>query len=108
MIYKRDTVVSIWKRTIPARRVHLATVIFLYYASFLMLSVCILVGLEKNPTTALVFEVAVGLSMGITSALTGFGKVLIALLMFMGKIGILTFGIAVASQDIKERKTDLL
>ncbi len=111
--FKRDTVVSIWKRTIPARRVHLAAVIFLYYASLLMLSVCILVVLEKKPFIALVFEVAsavgtVGLSMGITESLTGSGKMLISLLMFMGKIGILTFGIAIASQDIKERKTKTL
>jgi trk system potassium uptake protein TrkH len=111
--FKRDAVVSIWKRTIPARRVYLASVIFLYYASLLMLSVCILVALEKKSFVALVFEVAsavgtVGLSMGITSSLSEAGKILISMLMFMGKIGILTFGIAIASQDIQDRKTQKL
>ena len=37
--------------------------------------------------------------MGITGNLSDLGKVIIILLMFAGRVGILTFGIALASPD---------
>ena len=33
-----------------------------------------------------------GLSMGLTSSLTAFGKFVIIILMFIGRVGVLTFG----------------
>jgi trk system potassium uptake protein TrkH len=44
----------------------------------------------------------VGLSMGITPDLTPFGKILIALTMFIGRLGPLTIAIALAEQMKKE------
>ncbi|NNM44072.1 MAG: potassium transporter KtrB, partial [Chlamydiae bacterium] len=99
--------VSFWKREIPDKRLQLATAIFSYYILVMTISVFFLVIVESKPLLPLVFEAAsalgtVGLSMGITSSLTEVGKILIALLMFMGKMGILTFGIALASKMKEE------
>lgn len=53
---------------------------------------------------ALIFEVAsaigtVGLSLGITSELTGPGKTIIIALMYLGRIGFLTFALALVEQQ---------
>jgi trk system potassium uptake protein TrkH len=45
----------------------------------------------------------VGLSTGVTSSLSDTGKLLIVLLMYIGRIGPLTLGLALA-QEIKKRK----
>ncbi|MDR7071734.1 TrkH family potassium uptake protein [Fictibacillus barbaricus] len=44
----------------------------------------------------------VGLSMGLTPELTSFGKIIIALTMFIGRLGPLTVAIALAEQNEKE------
>lgn len=41
----------------------------------------------------------VGLSMGLTGDLSSLGKILVVVLMTAGRVGILTFGIAIASHD---------
>jgi trk system potassium uptake protein len=101
--------VSFWKREIPPKRVQLATAIFGYYMFVLSISVFILTISESSKSfLPILFEAAsalgtVGLSMGLTSDLSSFGKVLIALLMLMGRVGILTFGIALS---VKRKEVD--
>ncbi|PWJ21188.1 Cation transport protein [Jannaschia seohaensis] len=56
------------------------------------------------PFEAVMFEAVsamgtVGLSMGITGELTGLGKLIVIVLMTAGRVGILTFGMALASHD---------
>ena len=70
----------------------------------IILSAFILVWLEKLPLESILFETAsalstAGLTMGINSGLTDSGKILISLLMFMGRVGILTFGFAIALKE---------
>ena len=108
---KGERVISIGKSIIPERRVQLALTAFSYYAFLLALSVSLLLFLEDKAFLPLLFESAsalstVGLSMGITPYLTEAGKILTSLLMFMGKIGILTFGIASTSERLQESRTD--
>ena len=43
----------------------------------------------------------VGLTLGITPMLSGFGKVLLILMMFAGRVGILTIAFALARQQHK-------
>ncbi|WP_258691442.1 potassium transporter TrkG [Tenacibaculum aquimarinum] len=58
---------------------------------------------------SILFEVAsalgtVGLSTGITGDLSNIGKVLIIILMFIGRVGVLTFGFALLQQKEKNKK----
>jgi len=101
-------IVSFWNREIPPKRLRLATATFAYYAFVLTFSVFLLSLLENKRFVSIVFEAAsalgtVGLSMGITSSLTDWGKLIITFLMFMGRVGILTFGIAISVQ-LKEEE----
>jgi trk system potassium uptake protein TrkH len=55
----------------------------------------------------ILFEVAsalgtVGLSTGITGDLTAIGKVLVIILMFVGRVGVLTFGFALLERKKKD------
>ena len=66
---------------------------------FLLLGVYLLVLTETADFESIVFEAAsalgtVGLSTGITSTLTNLGKLVITFLMFVGRLGPLTFGIS--------------
>ena len=61
---------------------------------------------ERGLFLHLVFEVisafgTVGLSMGVTPFLTAVGKTIVALLMYIGRIGAVTLAIAVAGENVK-------
>ncbi len=97
-------IVSFWKREIPLKRVRLATATFAYYMFVLTIAIFCLAISENKPFLPMLFEIAsalgtVGLSMGITSELTEFGKFFISFLMLMGRVGILTFGVALSVQE---------
>jgi len=97
--------------TIANRTINEKTII----RSFTILSICFLLIItslfilsitEQLPATKLLFEVVsalstVGLSMGITQNLSYFGRSIIMILMFFGKIGPLTlaFSLATTTQD---------
>ncbi len=102
-------VVSFWKREIPLRRLRLATATFAYYSFVIAFAMFFLTLFENKPFLPLVFEAAsalgtAGLSMGITADLTSLGKILIIFLMVMGRVGILTFGIAISAQHPEEQE----
>ncbi len=106
-----ENVVRVHKEIVPVKRVQLATATFTYYIFVLTTSTFFLVALEDQSFLAIFFEAAsalgtIGLSLGITSDLTPPSKVFITLLMFMGRIGILTFGLSLISGNHK--KTELL
>jgi trk system potassium uptake protein TrkH len=49
----------------------------------------------------------VGLSMGITGDLSNFGKIVIVCIMFIGRLGVLTFGLALlAKKQQKAHKNE--
>jgi trk system potassium uptake protein TrkH len=59
------------------------------------------------------FEVAsalgtVGISTGITGDINDFGKIVIILLMFIGRLGVLTFGLAIWHRNDKEETPPVL
>jgi trk system potassium uptake protein TrkH len=61
---------------------------------------------EKAPLNVLMFEVisafgTVGMSMGLTPELSETGKIIIALLMFIGRVGPLTLAFALAKASNK-------
>ncbi len=100
-------------RKIPFERLYIATSSFIFYTSLIFLFTLALTftddfGLEKT-----LFEVSsalgtVGLSMGITGDLSVFGKAILILIMFIGRLGVLTFGLAIWSKSIKTEEPHLL
>lgn len=97
-----------WGRTVPERQVELALLLVLGTATTLLIAVVLLsaVGLAdgghmRGDFISLAFEATsalgtVGLSLGATPLLTPAGKVIIILLMFLGRLGPLAFVYSVA------------
>jgi trk system potassium uptake protein TrkH len=86
------------------------------YASVIFLSTFILAMTEDFPLHQILFETTsaigtVGLSTGITGDLTAWGKVVLIFVMFVGRLGLLTFGLAILAKKNKikliEDETDL-
>ena len=109
---------TLWHHSIPPGRVKIATVAFIYYVFCLSVTLFFLSITElRAPSLDVFFEAAnalnnSGLSTGLTEKLTGMGKILIALLMLMGRVGVLTFGVAISSQKeettVLAKKTELI
>ena len=100
-ILKGKPAVEAFKRTIPASSV-LKALALLVSALFIVGMVFFLLLMsEDQPYLELLFETVsafgtVGLSTGVTPSLTAVGKLLITALMFLGRIGPLTLGLALA------------
>ena len=91
--------VRFWGRPIPVERVWTATATLGFYLAALLAGAWLLEVTETSPFDRNFFEAAsalgtVGLSMGITSTLSVLGKMVVILLMFCGRVGPLTFGMA--------------
>ncbi len=98
--------VRFWGRPVPNERIWVAVAALGFYLTFLSVGAYLLELTEKSEFLENLFEAAsalgtVGLSMGITASLTNIGKITIILLMFCGRLGPLTFGIALYSQRRK-------
>lgn len=94
--------VTLFGRSLPSERVNLAGAALSYYLAILTLAIVALRALEPAvPFDAMLFEAisalsTVGLSVGVTAALSDEAKLVLVLLMYAGRVGILTFGIAFA------------
>ena len=100
--------VSFWLREIPPKRLQIATATLAYYGFVLIFAVFWLSVVEEKGFLSLLFEAAsalgaTGLSMGITADLTALGKGIICLLMLMGRVGILSFGLAISRHEKKKK-----
>jgi len=105
-------VTSVFKRTIPEETVNKTFTLFLLAALWIGVMTFFVLLVEASGLSAAqshgllldyLFEVVsafgtVGLSLGVTSKLTVMGKLLITLLMFVGRIGLLTFAFVVVKQ----------
>ncbi|GBL04951.1 K+ transporter Trk [Glaciecola sp. KUL10] len=104
------------KRVLSLEKLQIAASSFVYYFFILLVAVVLLLLLENAPMPIVLFEVfsalgTVGLSMGLTGELSEFGKLIIIILMFMGRVGILTFGIVISTHDetrLEESDNDLV
>lgn len=96
--------IEIGKRTISPELLHKAFTIFLFSSSAIFLAIFILSisdgdkGLMPIAFEAVSAFSTVGLSTGITSELSYFGKVIIMICMFVGRIGTLTLAFALSSK----------
>ncbi len=93
------------KRRVPLDRLQLAASSLAFYLVLAGFAMFFLFLTEPGAAFEVVmFEVisamgTVGLSMGITGDLSPLGKLIVIVLMTAGRVGILTFGIAIASHD---------
>jgi trk system potassium uptake protein TrkH len=107
--------VTFWNHEIPIARIFTATAAATMYLICLAIGVFLLSLAERQPFLSIVFEAAsalgtVGLSLGITGELTDAGKLLVTLLMFLGRVGPLTIGLALFHRTVvlaTNRKADL-
>jgi trk system potassium uptake protein TrkH len=98
--------ITFFNRAIPFERLYVATSTFILYTSIIFLFTFLLTFTETFELRQILFEVAsslgtVGLSTGITAGLSDWGKGLVIILMFIGRVGVLTFGFA-----LLERKSN--
>lgn len=115
-IVRGRTEVVIFEREIAPNSVNKAFTVVVMAGMVAMISTLILMMVEKLPLLPVLFEVisalaTVGLSMGITPQLSVFGQVLIGLLMFVGRIGVLTLIVVLAGKEtrrINYMKEDIL
>jgi trk system potassium uptake protein TrkH len=93
------TTVLLFGHELPAPRILAATASATLYLFCLSTGIFLLCLVESHTFLELVFEATsalgtVGLSLGITGNLTAAGKLTIVLLMFVGRVGPLTMGLA--------------
>lgn len=112
----RTEEVTFFRRTIPMHRLMNAVAAVTLYVIMLWIGIFLLALTERQDYLKLVFEAAsalgtVGLSMGVTGALTVAGKLVIIVLMFLGRVGPLTLGMAffyTSGADVVRRDEDLV
>ncbi|MEW6063980.1 hypothetical protein P378_18970 [Desulforamulus profundi] len=108
--------VVIWEREIASESVTKAFTVTVVALILVSVSTLLLMTVEKLPLMPVLFEVVsamatVGLSMGVTQQLSPFGQVIIILLMFVGRIGVLSLVIFLAKQEyrrLRYMKEDIL
>ena len=91
-------------KRIPLVRLYAATSTLMIYIVSLFISIFLLTWTEDLPFLSLVFESAsalgtVGLSAGATTQLSVWGKLIIIVTMLVGRIGVVTFGMAILGTD---------
>ncbi len=94
---------------IPDNRLRLAAANFFFYIAVLFLCIMALSYTEKLDIYALIFEASsaigtVGLSMGITGDLSDAGKWIVIFLMFVGRLGAASFGLALFKREAKDEQ----
>ncbi|MEZ5406034.1 MAG: potassium transporter TrkG [Verrucomicrobiia bacterium] len=97
--FRQQEKITFFKKQIPRARIFSAVASLMFYLFTLITGVYALALTEKLPLPDLAFEAAsalgtVGLSRGITGNLSDLGKMIITALMFLGRIGPISIGIA--------------
>lgn len=100
--------IEIFKRSVPAATVNKAIAIFIAALMLVLVFFILLMAVEDKPYLDLMFETVsafgtVGLSTGVTPELTLPGKLIITLLMYLGRIGPLTMVLALTSEIRPQR-----
>ncbi|MFV9549575.1 TrkH family potassium uptake protein [Algibacter sp. PT7-4] len=100
-------------RIIPYERLYTAMSAFIFYTIIILIGTFLITLTNDFSFENILFEVAsalgtVGVSTGITAEINTFGKIVIIFLMFIGRLGVLTFGLAIWSRNIREEKKNFL
>lgn len=94
------TTVSAFGRTIVSRNIMNAVTMMIVGGTLSLAGACVISYVEGAPFGACLFEAVsafatVGLSMGLTPTLSGASRLILILLMYLGRVGVLTLGVAV-------------
>ena len=108
--FSQNRQIEIYKRTIPPETVLKAVTVLLFYLALILAFTIALMAVEKQSLMNVLFETVsaiatVGLTTGITPELSKIGRVLITIVMFIGRLGPLTIGYALI---LYQRKTNYL
>ncbi len=100
----RDRVEIGW-RTIPIATIRRSYIVLLGSLGLIFIAMLLLSIAETAAFEDLLFEVVsafgtVGLSRGVTPLLSGFSKIVITIVMFMGRVGLYTLAIAVGRESV--------
>ncbi len=101
-----DSQIVVFRQAVPKESISKAIAVFTISMILVFAGIFVLLFTEKFSFVEIVFEVisafgTVGLSMGITSKLSGAGKLVIAAIMFLGRVGSLTVVVALAKAKPK-------
>ena len=104
-----NPLVTFLSHRLPVQRLYAATSTVMLYSVFLFISVFLLTWTENLPFLSLLFESTAalstaGFSMGITTQLSVLGKLIIIGTMLVGRIGVVTFSMALLSSDEEDEK----
>jgi trk system potassium uptake protein TrkH len=96
--------ITLFSRTLPRRLVARALSILALASLLVLTSTLALMVSDDLPLLPALFEVTsafgtVGLSLDVTPQLSPFGRLLISLLMFLGRVGPITFVLALAARE---------
>ncbi len=98
--------VSFLGKNIPIEWLYVATTSFIFYTGLIFFITLFLSFSESFPLNSILFETAsalgtVGLSTGITGDLSSIGKLVLIVTMFVGRLGVLTFGLSIFARRTK-------
>lgn len=101
---RQEDDVRLWGRQVPFATIRRALTLAFLYLFTLFIASAILSVAEELPYSSLVFEAVsalgtVGLTRGITSEMSAAGKMVLILLMFWGRVGLLTFSYSVIPRE---------
>ncbi len=102
--FRGEATVTVFQRRVADRVVRQALTVALASVGVVVVATIVLVEMTRAPLDMVVFEVissfaTVGLSSGLLVQLPDAGQVILALLMFLGRIGPITLGAALALRD---------
>jgi len=100
-------------RIIPYPRLYTAISAFIFYTTIILIGTFFITLTNDLKFENILFEVAsalgtVGISTGITANIDTFGKMIIILIMFIGRLGVLTFGLAIWYRKAKHNNTPFI
>ena len=100
--------VTAFRRRIPAAAQRQAVTVALLSVALVVMATMVLITFDDLPLVKILFEVCsafglVGLSTGITPQLDGVGQLLLVALMFVGRIGPATMGVALVLRERRHR-----
>ena len=115
-ILKERREITFYNRPLSKDRIQIATTSFIYFFILLSTALFFLFLIDSHiPFEVMLFEAisamgTVGLSMGATDELSSLAKIVICILMFAGRVGILSFGIAISLREetVAEQKDSAL
>ncbi len=105
-VLKGDTNVVIFRKKIATFQILKALTVIIIAFAIVLSSLIILTFTESATFMELLFETVsafatVGLTLGITSTLTVPGRIVIIFLMFIGRVGLITIGVALVVRNSK-------